>query len=489
MVVLLMKSSNIGVTFSTSKSKYFYDTKTGKVFKCEPLQHHILSDILNGINIYEKYSKSEIDTIKSSIEETKILSADTKLRFFEEYEHVIAQSSMNIYQLVFELTENCNFRCKYCIYNEQSDFFRNFSFKNIDIETIKRTLDYAFPLSKELLVIGFYGGEPLVRFDLIKETIDYINKNKPPHLKIRYALTTNLSLMSKEKAEFFSSLDDCKITCSIDGPKKIHDNFRVSLNNEETFDKCIQGLYNLVNAFGKRAKDCLSIYTVICPPYTDERLQFIYDFFSTLEWLPKEINCENTKVKDGTYNFENTIIYSNKLLSDPVKDFFLRKALKTSDPFNYAVKSIRRLIIKINNRQISTIPNSLIPMNGCCIPGQKRIFVTTNGNFKVCEKIGHSPAIGNSEIGVDKELLMKYYYYDYVHGSEEDCTNCWASKLCPTCFANCYDENGFNSKLKKADCSRMKNFVKDCLIIYHELLENNPDLLINVIQSADNQVG
>lgn len=480
-----MNLSNLGITFSTSNSKYFYDTKTEKVFRCEPIQYNILNDILNGVEVHGKYLDEEIEEVKTIVENSKILSNETELQFYDGYKELIKHSTEMIIQVVFELTENCNFRCKYCIYNEQSDYFRNFSAKNMDVETIKKALNYIIPLAKGLLVIGFYGGEPLVRFDLIEETVNYVNMHKPKDLKIKYALTTNLSLMTRERAEFFANLEDCTITCSIDGPKIIHDNFRVSANNEGTFDKTIEGLHNLVDAFGERTKRCLSIYTVICPPFTDERLQAVYDFFTNLEWLPKEVNYENTKVKAGTYEIEDNTIYSNKLLSEPIKDFFLRKSLETTDPFDYAVQAIRRLIIKINNRRISQEPDCIIPMNGCCIPGQKRIYITTDGEFKVCEKVGYSPSIGNIETGFNKDELMKHYYYDYIEQSKDDCTHCWASKLCPLCFSNCYDGNGFNLTAKKNDCTRVKDFVKDCLIIYHELLEKNPELLVNIIKSAD----
>ena len=50
-----MNLSNLGITFSTSNSKYFYDTKTEKVFSCEPLQYNILNDLLNGIEIHGKF--------------------------------------------------------------------------------------------------------------------------------------------------------------------------------------------------------------------------------------------------------------------------------------------------------------------------------------------------------------------------------------------------------------------------------------------------
>ena len=102
-------------------------------------------------------------------------------------------------------------------------------------------------------------------------------------------------------------------------------------------------------------------------------------------------------------------------------------------------------------------------------------------NLKFVKKLD----IHHQLVMLNKDELMKHYYYDYIEQSKDDCTHCWASKLCPLCFSNCYDENGFNLTAKKNDCTRVKNFVKDCLIIYHELLEKNPELLVNIIKSAD----
>ena len=133
-----MNLSNLGITFSTSNSKYFYDTKTEKVFRCEPLQYNILNDLLNGIEIHGKYSDEEIEEVKTIVENSKILSNEKELQFYNGYKELIEHSTEMINQVVFELTENCNFRCKYCIYNEQSDYFRNFSAKNMTVETIKK---------------------------------------------------------------------------------------------------------------------------------------------------------------------------------------------------------------------------------------------------------------------------------------------------------------------------------------------------------------
>ena len=67
-----MNLSNLGITFSTSNSKYFYDTKTEKVFRCEPTQYNILNDILNGVDIYDKYLDKEIEKVIPKLDKFNI---------------------------------------------------------------------------------------------------------------------------------------------------------------------------------------------------------------------------------------------------------------------------------------------------------------------------------------------------------------------------------------------------------------------------------
>lgn len=101
-------------------------------------------------------------------------------------------------------------------------------------------------------------------------------------------------------------------------------------------------------------------------------------------------------------------------------------------------------------------PINISYCNGCCIPGQRRLYVYTDGTYKVCERVGDSPSIGNVDNGVDTEAIKKYYLHEYEEKSIRNCSNCWALRLCDICYADCYDQNGINVQMKAGYCEEVR---------------------------------
>lgn len=67
-------------------------------------------------------------------------------------------------------------------------------------------------------------------------------------------------------------------------------------------------------------------------------------------------------------------------------------------------------LTKIHNRPVFNEPINISYCNGCCIPGQRRLYVCTDGTYKVCERVGDSPSIGNVDNGVDTEAIKNITY-------------------------------------------------------------------------------
>lgn len=107
-------------------------------------------------------------------------------------------------------------------------------------------------------------------------------------------------------------------------------------------------------------------------------------------------------------------------------------------------------------------PINISYCNGCCIPGQRRLYVCTDGTYKVCERVGDSPSIGNVDNGVDTEAIKKYYLHEYEEKSIRNCSNCWALRLCDICYADCYDQNGINVQMKAGYCEEVRERYKSC---------------------------
>lgn len=109
----------------------------------------------------------------------------------------------------------------------------------MDWNTAKKSLDFLLEhsIDNEIVNIGFYGGEPMIEFDLIKKCIEYakeIFKGKD----IQFSITTNGTLINKKIIRYFVK-NKVNLTISLDGPKEVHDKNRRFCNGSGTFDKII----------------------------------------------------------------------------------------------------------------------------------------------------------------------------------------------------------------------------------------------------------
>lgn len=116
---------------------------------------------------------------------------------------------MEFSSFTFVMTEDCNFKCSYCYQKKEKNY--------IDIFTIKNAVDFFMPYFTEECYINFYGGEPLLAFDQIKEAVKYIrDKRKGQKRKFKYSITTNGSLINDEIIKFLNQ-NRFSILLSFDG--------------------------------------------------------------------------------------------------------------------------------------------------------------------------------------------------------------------------------------------------------------------------------
>lgn len=488
----------LGTVFASKHKKYAYDTGTGKVFECSEPEYKILGELLeNGElpGILDGFDKAELTTAYSNIWEKicneNILQVPRYKSFVRESDEALADLlHYDLQQIILELTEQCNLRCKYCIYNEYNPGYRNFSKKTMTWDIVKRAIDYARDNSGNKIAVSFYGGEPLVQFNLMKKGIEYaqsVMKGK----ELSFSFSTNLTLVTKEIAQYVAGIDGLSILCSLDGPEDIHDTYRITANHTGSFSKAIQGLKYLVDAFGDRAKECLIINSVVCPPYSAEKLDTIKEFFENIPWLPKELikKCdyveygsmreEDLSMKhagDGNFVGENF----DGFTLDSIEGWALTRELEDQDPDDYAAKLVADKLVHVHNRRMSNTPFTTLRRNGCCIPGNRRIYVKADGNFYLCEKVGDSPSIGNVYEGVNIKNIKKYYWDEYDKNSIDKCNECWAMNLCSICYAACCKKGGMDMEKKDLVCRSQKKAAKGELITYFNILESKPEVIKEV---------
>jgi organic radical activating enzyme len=101
--------------------------------------------------------------------------------------------------MILQVTQQCNLRCQYCAYSG-AYYNRTHNSARMSFETAKRAIDFLLARSHESdhVHVGFYGGEPLLEFDLIKRCVDYVKKSVEGR-SITFGITTNATLLNDEK--------------------------------------------------------------------------------------------------------------------------------------------------------------------------------------------------------------------------------------------------------------------------------------------------
>lgn len=157
---------------------YLYDTGTGKVVQLDKDAQRCFEALFDDfLDEYEFYSIIEeipsLNSIFEFIQKERLLCCPTITKFVGT-DTPYRDETFRCNQLTIELTGKCNLRCKYCIYNDCFEGVRTFNTSSIDFETARKAIDFVYThCNEERLAITFYGGEPLLNFQVMRQCIDY----------------------------------------------------------------------------------------------------------------------------------------------------------------------------------------------------------------------------------------------------------------------------------------------------------------------------
>lgn len=485
-----------GKLFRTRNTTYFYDVGTGKVFECIGKEYEIMNILLTSKHLINDLEvllcndscyQDALQNIMGLCNEENILKVPTYQAFTNENRNDMYMNQGKLKQITLEITQKCNLRCKYCIYNEEFDQFRSFTQEDMSWDVAKAALDYAKEYGADDLIIGFYGGEPLMNIPLLKKCISYCIEHLSNRSELMFTLTSNLTLLDEETAKFFSRIPNMNIVCSLDGPKEIQDRFRVFSNQIGSFENTMKGLQMLVKAFGDEASVRISIHSVLCPPVNDKKMNNLKTFFDNIPWLPKNLFKDVAYVskdslpasyfEDKDYrNLENENLNDDRI-ENPLKCWTLNELCNKDYNNTYALQIEHGTLMKNNLRFIDDFPATYLFRNACCVPAIRKLYVSIDGKLSVCERIGNSPSLGNIKNGVDKEIVLEKYIKEYDTYSLEKCNQCWAMHLCSVCYATCFNEVGLDKQKKEVSCKISRIDALHNLVMYYQLVEENNDII------------
>jgi uncharacterized protein len=475
----------------TDRFHYIYDVNSNELIKVSPLMYDIIEESaeVNRDSLVERfkgvYGKDEIiknlEAIQGVKKEHNYFSGHRPEIFsgvgsIDDVRYIL---DSNLEQLILEVTEQCNLRCKYCSFSGRYKHARVHSGKKMAVEVMERAVDFFIGKcdksnQAKLPAITFYGGEPLLRTDLIKRAVE-LTRKKGLFEQFSFSLTTNGTLLPDDIITYFIH-NHISMLISLDGPKEVHDRYRFFSNGQGAFDSILKNLERIQRINPSYFESCISFNVVAAPPYDFEllidffhgqpffepfaekiRLNFV-DAFETTFF--NDFCLEADKEKNSKELSKLRERHEHALINGTYDELTLEKRLFLEDFHTIACRRIERM----GNRY---------PPIGSCFPGQRRLMVDAQGNFFMCEKVGQYFEIGNIYNGFNYSKI-----YDFIMQYDkffEGCGDCWAVRLCKKCFNSVRKGERFDIRRKEALCKTMQTRIEKNLIAFCGIVEKNPD--------------
>lgn len=468
--------------FRTDKNSYVYDVNSNQILRASPVEYDIIDDygVLSENEIIEnwsdRYGREEIRGALEGFDDLRergLLSSSRPRKL--DYSRSMVREGLDSYmrQLILNLTEECNQRCRYCLFSDSYPLERDHSRRSMPLEMAKKAIRYFREHSRnsESVHISFYGGEPLTCFDKIKELIIYAN-NLGDWPETYFHVDTNGTLMNERILDFMVE-NNVGLQISVDGPREIHDRYRVFRNGRPTFDRVMETVDMIRNKYPDFYNERVSVAATLAPPYD---LRAVEEFFESDRFKRLTVSANFMQSVDTEF-FNKQAAGLKSLRKETFREVaegYISNLIEGKRGTNLAMALIQKAMAIIYRRNIETLGDTA-PPNAACLPGVRRAFLDVDGNYYPCEKIGvKCYKIGDVDSGIDYSRVIKLLD-DYIEHSEEECLNCWAVRLCFICYTAARRGEVMDFERKREECvSSLKN-THFILQAFMKVLEGNPN--------------
>lgn len=433
----------------TPRNRYFYDVGKNEIVQISESLFDGLLHIEQGSALWENVFKNPSEELQNLIDEGYLSSKHPTRIQHQSTDKCQVYLERKVDSITLQVTKDCNFRCKYCIYSEEKNKKqRSHKNENMTLKTAKRAIDFYkdHSIDSNYKSISFYGGEPLLQFNLIRRIVEY-SEEIFAGVPLLFNITTNGSLLSEEIVQFLVE-HEFQMLVSVDGTKSTHDKNRVFRNGTGTYDIVMNNLKSIeINHpdFYKR----ISFNSVLD---ADTDLDSMIALERELHEMPKA-NFRSNFVEDT----DQEIVPSDDYILKSQYHGFLAYLSKLgkyreSDLSSFGILKLNEINNTFQRFQSTPFMSDIIAPSGPCVPGKTRLFVTTTGLFFPCERVNETPymCIGNLEKGFDISRIVELLNIGKI--SEDKCKSCWAIRLCEVCAKSCDNGNGLSADAKATAC-------------------------------------
>ena len=397
---------------------------------------------------HEDITESDIAECYAQVEELKnsgkLFAPDT----FEAMAGTLKQKTAGVVKaLCLHIAHTCNLNCAYCFasqgkYNGERDV--------MSLEVGKRALDFLIENSgtRHNLEVDFFGGEPLMNWDVVVKLVEYARSVEKEHNKnFRFTLTTNGVLLDDDKIEFLNR-EMSNVDLSLDGRKEIHDHFRKDYTGNGSYDLILPKFKNFVEKRGGKNYYMRGTFTHNNTDFTNDIFHMADLGFSELSMEP--VVCPPSDPYALTLEDMPKLFEQYEILA---KEMIKRK--KEGHPFTFY-----HYMLDLKNG-----PCIYKRITGCG-SGTEYMAVTPWGELFPCHQfVGDEKySLGNIWDGVKNTAIQDEFRKCNAY-SRPECNDCWARLYCSGgCAANSYHATGSISGIYEYGCELFKKRI-ECAIM------------------------
>ena len=436
------------------------DTNSGGVHIVDDLTYDLLDNVQPPFDdacpqkIIDKLGKIyNKDDITECYDEIVSLYNDKILFSEDDYEKFALTSVASpIKAMCLHVSHDCNLRCKYC-FAATGDYHEGRML--MSLETGKKALDFLIEKSgdRKFLEVDFFGGEPTLNFDVVKQLVEYgRSREAEANKKFRFTITTNGILLTDDMIEFINK-EMNNVVLSIDGRKEVNDRVRVRADGTGSYDRILPNFKKVVETRGKD-KDWYVRGT-----YTKYNLDFSNDVMHLYEQGFDQISVE-------------------PVMADPSMPYAITQAdlPRIFDEYEELMKKITE--IRDSGKFINFFhfmldldqgPCAIKRLRGCGC-GNEYVAIAPNGDIYPCHQfVGNEEyKMGSLNDGSFNDDMKAEFAAAHVY-SKPECKKCWAKFYCSGgCNANNYIYAGDIHNAYKLSCEIQKKRL-ECAILMKAL--------------------
>lgn len=393
----------------------------------------------------DRYAEAEI---RQAYDELYGLYREGMLFSKRDYE-IRLEPTYPIKALCLHISHDCNLRCKYC-FAEGGDFAQGR--KVMPFEVAKKAIDFVIERSEKRrnIEVDFFGGEPLMNFEVVKQTVSYARSlEESTGKRFRFTLTTNGMLLTDEVMDYLNQ-EMSNVVLSLDGRKCVNDAVRVRVDGTGSYDKIVPKFQKFVRQ--RKGKDYYVRGT-----FTAQNLDFGKDVVHL-----KELGFEQVSVEPVVLDSNHPMALKESMLEQIYAEYesLAKKMIeykRNGDFFNFFHFMI----------DLQQGPCVIKRVKGCG-SGSEYLAVTPDGDIYPCHRFAGMPEfrMGNVLDGTQLNETIRRQFTAATVLAKPECENCFAKYYCSGgCAANNFNENGDILKPHKMSCELERKRIECAIMI------------------------